>query len=147
MSTEHDGRAYKNELDVALREMLMYQVEVAEERAQSGAVSEETHADFERAVMSMRRRLLPYAADVEDFWRQANIDAIPELCANVVHEEQGVGHLGVDRGKKSRVEHAHIEHLEAWSDALVEIYSRLGFTPEAEIGQIEARGDYSDVLD
>ena len=137
MSTEHGGHAYKSELDLALREMLMYQVEAAKERAQTGVVSEETHADLERAVMSMRRRLLPYAADVEDFWKQASIDAIPEMCANVVKEEQGVGHFGIDGGTKTRVEHAHIEHLEGWCDALVEIYSRLGFAPEVDIKNTE----------
>ena len=121
MSTEHEGRAYKSEIDTALREMVMYQVEVDHERVKNGAVSEETHADFERSVLSMRRRLLPYAADVEDFWEQASIDAIPELCANVVHEEPGPNRFGIDRGTETRVQHAPIEMLDAWSDALVKI--------------------------
>ena len=147
MSNEHHGRQYKQEIDLALKEMLDYQVEVAQQRVESGTVSEEAHANFERAVMTMRRRLLPYAGDVEDYWVGANIDAIPQLCAKIVEEEDGVDDFGLERGTQTRVEHAPVDYLEAWSDELLNIYSRLGFSPDVELGQIEARGEYADVLD
>ena len=108
-------------IDTALVDLIEAEKRVTTERVKTGDVSEDTHADFERAVMSTRRRLLPYAEDVEDLWEQASIDKIPEICAKKVSEEPGPNRFGIDRGTETKVQHAPIEMLDAWSDALVKI--------------------------
>ena len=128
MSSEQPRtRVYKDEIDVALRDMLDYQ-----------SVDEEIHAGFETAVLTMRRRLLPYAADVEDYWHDAQIDAIPHECSTVVTKDGGLpGHFGQSPQDETVVQPAPIHLLDAWSEALVEIYSRLGFAPEVDLKDTE----------
>jgi len=149
MSTDNRTNAYKMELDYALREMLASQVDVGDERGSHGAVSEKTHSEFERAVMTMRRRLLPYAQEpaVKDIWKEEQLEAIPYYCHRVRTVQSGVGHLGMKGSDDTVVEHADIARLNHWCDVMVRIYSKLGFTPEAEHTQQEARGEYSDILE
>lgn len=149
MSTDNRTNAYKMELDYTLREMLASQVDVLDERGWHGAVSEQTHSEFERTVMTMRRRLLPYAQEpaVKEIWKEEQLEAIPYYCHRVRTVQRGVGHSGIKREDETVVEHADIARLNHWCDVMVRIYSKLGFTPEAEHTQQEARGEYSDILE
>jgi len=149
MSNENRTNAYKLELDYALREMLASQVDVADERVSHAALSEETQAHFERSVMTMRRRLMPYAREqaVREIWEAASLEAIPYYCHRVRVVQNGVGHFGIKPKDETVVEHADIGQLERWCDVMVQIYSKLGFTPEAEHMQQEAQGEYSDILE
>ena len=149
MSNDNRSNAYQRELDLSLQEMLNKQVEVEAERVASGGVSQDSHAQLERAVMTMRRRLLPYANEpnVREMWEQASIESIPRFCAQLKREPAGRNEFGIPEQDDTTTQHAPVEHLEHWCDALVEIYSTLGFTPEAEHTQQQARGEYADILE
>lgn len=149
--SQNDSRTteYKVQLDYALREMLSSQVDVDSERSSYGAVSEDTHAEFERTVMTMRRRLLPYAEEpvVRKIWESENLDLIPYYCHRTHVTEGTRGHYGIKGKDKTVVEHAAIEKLDRWCDVMVQICSKLGFTPEPEDIQQEARGEYTDIFE
>ena len=135
MSTDTRSSAYRRQLDSALHELMDVHDMVERDLVEQGTVSEENHAYFEEAVMAMRRRLLPFVeqGDVTEEWRNHNLDLIPELCAQIIeHNEKTIGHFGVPVEKDDEIRRAPVGNLQYWSEAMIEIYSKLGFTPEVD---------------
>lgn len=152
MSTQPQQNTYKHELDVALHQMLKTHEAVIADQIDGDGVSVESQYNFEQSVMVMRQRLLPFVdpnGPTGEIWKQNGLDLIPKLCARQVGvTESTTGHFGMPSpGGEPIVRHAPVEKLELWTDAMVQIYDELGFTPETKDRQIEARGEYSDILD
>ena len=151
MSTQQRN-AYKFELDRSLQQLLRTREQVAADKVDGGGVKVENHYNFEESVMVMRQRLLPFVdrnGPTGEIWTESGLHLIPERCARKVGEtEPKDTKFGIKTGGgKPIIEHAPIEDLELWADAMVEIYAELGFTPETADRQIEASGEYSDILD
>lgn len=145
MNDEVATNAYRKELDVAFHDLCATHDNVVQERLeQDDGVSLDTIVDFERSVVIMRRRLLPFVKSqrLREIWMEHDLDHIPEVCGRKVESgETRVGHFGMEEEVGTTTEHASVQNLEMWTAAMVQIYSDLGFAPNVDEGQKQTKID------
>lgn len=147
--TDARRTAYRTELQLSYRQLVQALDDINTARVSSGQrVSGDDLAVLERSIMTMRTQMRPLITDAElsQIWREYDIDRVPVECA--IEETTTKTHP--DTGteiQKSRTTHAPIQRLEVFGEGLLMLYVELGFAPEREDKQIEASGDYSDILD
>lgn len=134
MTERDNSRAYAQRLEVAFHDMNEAQENVVAQQLSGDGVDMEHIAEFERAVMSMQRLIRTFitTTELQQYWKKMQLGAIPQVCRREVVIERGKGQYGLERPDDVVIQHASVERLEMWASALTQIYSDLGFAPEAE---------------
>lgn len=152
MSSEKtDARktAYRTELQVEFRRLVQRLDDATKARVTDGdRVSRAELAALEQSVLSMRTQMLPLIQGQKllELWDEFELDRPPAECAISTTTTGTHGDTGINQ-TKSQTHHAPLHRLELWAHGLMTVYAELGFAPEREDEQVEARGDYSDILD
>ena len=141
--TNHRTQAYQRELNVAFQRLVAAHEDAIEQEVRHGSLHSETHESLEHAVITMRARLKPFVErpDLVKVWKEQGIHTIPSLCARRKRTGGGMGHFGIQSEPEVEIEHAPVWKLKQWAEAMIGIYSELGFAPEIEQGQQQTKID------
>ena len=150
-SDQQDARktAYRTELQVEFRRLVQRLDDVTKARVADGdRVSRAELAALEQSVLSMRTQMLPLIQGQKllELWDEYELDRPPAECAIQQTTTRTHGATG-KKITENQTHHAPLHRLELWAHGLMTVYGELGFAPEREDEQVEARGDYADILD
>ena len=151
MSEKTDARktAYRTELQVEFRRLVQRLDDATKARVADGdRVSRADLAALEQSVLSMRTQMMPLiqGQTLLELWDEYELDRVPSECAIEQTTTKTHGETGIEITNTGTL-HAPLHRLEKWAHGLMKVYGELGFAPEREAEQVEARGDYSDILD